>query len=125
MRVALSATQRRGQALAQRPRRDVDKGKPRRRVAFEIRIDPPQVQEIVAVDEAHGGPCRIEKRCGVPFRQHESIVLRMTRIRGSNRISAKKSAAIRSAADAHVEGCPLSAAVVERIESMRSWVAML
>jgi hypothetical protein len=42
---------------------------------------------------------------------------------GSKRISAKNSAATRSAADAHVVGWPLPAAVVERIESMRSCVA--
>src|SRR5262249_22783730 len=44
---------------------------------------------------------------------------------GSKRISEKKSAATTSAADAQVVGWPLPAAVVARIESMRSWVAML
>ena len=44
---------------------------------------------------------------------------------GSKRISEKKSAATTSAADAQVVGWPLPAAVVARIESIRSWVAML
>src|SRR6266511_3635784 len=43
---------------------------------------------------------------------------------GSKRISAKKSAAIRSAIEQQLVGCPLPASEVERSESMRSRVAM-
>jgi hypothetical protein len=43
---------------------------------------------------------------------------------GSNRISEKKSVETISAADMHVVGWPLADAVVDRIESMRSWFAM-
>jgi hypothetical protein len=39
-------------------------------------------------------------------------------------MSAKNSAAIKSAADMHVVGCPLADAVVARIDSMRRRVAM-
>jgi hypothetical protein len=44
---------------------------------------------------------------------------------GSYRISTKKSVAMISAADMHVVGWPLPASDVERIESIRSRVAML
>jgi hypothetical protein len=43
---------------------------------------------------------------------------------GSKRISAKKSAAVRSAIDMQLVGWPLAASVVARTESIRSLVAM-
>jgi hypothetical protein len=42
---------------------------------------------------------------------------------GSNRISPKKSVATISAADRQLVGWPVPASVVERTESIRSWVA--
>src|SRR2546429_2843232 len=44
---------------------------------------------------------------------------------GSNRISAKNSAATRSAAEQHDVGCPLAASEVDLIESIRNCVAAL
>jgi hypothetical protein len=43
---------------------------------------------------------------------------------GSYRISAKNNAATISAADIHVDGCPVPASVVASTESIRSRVAM-
>src|SRR6185436_14588143 len=43
---------------------------------------------------------------------------------GSNRISAKNSAATRSAAEQQLVGCPLPASEVDLTESIRNWVAV-
>jgi len=44
---------------------------------------------------------------------------------GWKRISAKNNAAINSAAEQQLVGWPLPAADVDRIESMRNWLAMI
>ena len=74
-------------------------------------------------EQADFRPRRVEDRRRVPFESTKRSLSACCGFCGSNRISAKKSVATISAADMHVVGWPLPAAVVERIESMRSWVA--
>ena len=87
-------------ALAERSGGDVDERQPRRRVPFEIRVDPAQLQQLA----------RDRTRRPRPRRRRESAprgpsTARTDRCRrgcgscGSNRISAKNSAATMSAAD--------------------------
>ena len=126
MRRALSAMPIAGaDALAERAGRDVDERQARRRMAFEIGVELAQLQQLGAVEGAGLGPGGVENRRGVPLRQHEAIAARDAADPcGSKRISAKNSAAMRSAAEQHWSGWPLPASVVARIESMRSRVAM-
>ena len=63
-----------------------------------------------------GAPC--------PFESTNRSLSWLCGSRGSYRISAKKSAAMISAAEQQVLGWPLPAAVVDTTESIRSRVAM-
>ena len=67
-------------ALAERSGRDVDERQARRRMPFEIGVDPPQLQQLGAVERAGLGPGGVEQRRRVPLRQHEAIAPRMLRI---------------------------------------------
>ena len=67
-------TDRRAQPLPERPGRHVHEVQPRRGVPLEVRIELPQVQQVRALDESGFGPGRIEQRCGMALRQHETIV---------------------------------------------------
>src|SRR6185436_11758869 len=52
-------------------------------MSFEIRIELPKRQQIVAADDADFCPRRVQQRRGVPLREHESVVvgiLRMMRV---------------------------------------------
>ena len=71
---------RRADALAERASRDIDERQSRRRVAFEIRIDPAELQQLFARKQTGFGPRGVQNRRGVSFRQHESIVVRIPRI---------------------------------------------
>ena len=111
-------------ALSERTGRDVDKRQSRRRMAFEIGVDAPQIHQLgcgrTRPASAHAA---VEQGRGVSLRQHEPIAARMLGSFGSNRISAKNSAATRSAAEQQLVGWPLPASDVDLIESMRRRVA--
>ena len=47
---------------------------------FEIRFDRPQLQQLLAREQAGLGPGRVENRRGVPLRQHEAIVVGILRL---------------------------------------------
>ena len=68
------------QPLPKRPGGDVDPGQPRRRVPFEIGIDAPQREQILARDDAGLGPRGVEDRRGVALREDEPIVVGVVRI---------------------------------------------
>ena len=116
---------RRADALAERAGRHVDERQPRRRMAFEVGIDPSQLQQLAAIERARLRPTRRTESA-----RHGPSTARNDRCRdgadrcGSNRISAKNSAATRSAAEQQLVGCPLPASDVDLIESIRSRVAM-
>ena len=71
------AADRGADALAERSGGDVDERQPRRRMAFEIGVDPPQLQQLGAIEGAGLGPRGVENRRRVPFRQHEPIAARV------------------------------------------------
>ena len=71
---------RRANALAERAGRDVDKRQPRRRMAFEVGVDLPQVEQIRARKEPRVRPGRVEDRRRMPLRQHEAVVVGILRV---------------------------------------------
>ena len=71
---------RRANALAERPGRDVDKRQPRRRVAFEVGVQLPQVQQVSARKEPRLRPGGVENRRRMPLRQHEAVVVGILRV---------------------------------------------
>ena len=91
-------------ALAERAGGDVDERQPRRRMPFEIGVDLAQLQQLGAIEGAGFGPRGVENRRGVALRQHEAIALGWCGSFGSKRISAKNSAAMRSAAEQQLVG---------------------
>ena len=70
----------RADTLAERSGRHVDERQARRRMSLEIRIDPPQLQQLGPVECARFSPRRIQHRRGVAFRQNESIAVGVVRI---------------------------------------------
>ena len=49
-------------------------------MAFEVGIEPPQREHVLARDDADLGPCGVQDRRRVPLRQHETIVVLVGRI---------------------------------------------
>ena len=74
---------RRADALAERAGGDVHERQARRRMPFEIRLDRPELQQLVAREQPGFGPGGIENRRGVPFDKHEPIVVGVLRVCGS------------------------------------------
>ena len=70
----------RADALPERSCRNVDKRQPRRRMAFEIRVDPPQLQQLLARKQAGFRPRGIEHGGRMTFGKNESIVIGVLRI---------------------------------------------
>ena len=83
---------RRADALAERAGRHVDERQPRRRMAFEVRIDPPQLQQLGAVEGAGLGPRGVQNRRRVALRQHEAIAARDAADRADRTASRRRTA---------------------------------
>ena len=95
------------QSLAERAGGDVHERQARRGMALEVRREQAQVGELLARNEPGLGPHRIQQRRRVALRHDQPIGLGdASGSSGSNRISAKNKAAIRSAADMHVRRMP-------------------
>ena len=47
---------------------------------FEVRVELPQPQELLARKEARLGPCGVQHGSSMPLREHEAIVLGVLRI---------------------------------------------
>ena len=81
MRRAFSAHADRGaDALAERSGRHVHERQPRRRVPLQVGIDPPQLQQLGAIERAGLGPRRVEQRRRVSLRENEPVAARVLRV---------------------------------------------
>ena len=67
-------------ALAERSGGDVDERQPRRRMAFEVGINPPELQEILTRKQPRVRPRRVENRRSMSLGEHETIVVGILRI---------------------------------------------
>ena len=67
-------------ALAERSGRDVHKRQPRRRMPFQIGIDPAQFQQLGPIERACRSPRGVQHGRRVALREHEPIAARMRRI---------------------------------------------
>jgi hypothetical protein len=68
------------QALTERSRGDVDELEPRRRVAFEVVVELAKLEQFLVLHEADLRPRGVQQRRGMALRQHEAIVVRVTRV---------------------------------------------
>ena len=66
--------------LAERAGRHVHERQPRRRMTFEIGSDPPQLQQLGAIERARLGPRGVQNRRRVTFREHEPIAAGVPRL---------------------------------------------
>ena len=64
-------------ALSERPGGHVDERQPRRGMAFEVRLERPQLHQPLARKEPGLGPGGVENRRRMSLRQHEAIVVRV------------------------------------------------
>ena len=93
-------------------------------MAFEIGREQPQVGEPLAWNEAGLRPHRVQQRRRVALRQHEAIGVGMLRILRVEAHLGEEQRRHQVGGRQQVVGWPLADAVVARIDSMRSRVAM-
>ena len=67
-------------ALPERSGRHVDERKARRRVPFQIAVDPAEPEQIVRRHETRLGPGGVEQRRGMPLREDEAVVVVVPRV---------------------------------------------
>jgi hypothetical protein len=92
-------------------------------VALEIRSELAQLQQLGAIEGAGLGPRRVQNRRRVPFESTKRSAPGCCGSFGSNRISAKNSAAVMSAIEQQLVGMA-AARSSSNGESIRSCVAM-